>query len=192
MVINLSGAIDNIPPTVISTVPANNAINFPANSAIGRHVQRAGDQRHVDQLLRDCRYRYSGLPVTATVALDAANKNFTLTPSAALTPNTTYTAAIVGGTGAVTDIAGNPMAARLHLQFHNNGERNRIPPAVISTNPVTASTGFKVSDPITVTFNEAIQVNPLTMTATTFFLSEGVTGTVTYDPATRTATFKPD
>ncbi len=57
------------------------------------------------------------------------------------------------------------------------------PPAVVSTDPADSSTGAKATDPITVTFNEAVQINPLSINATTFYLDSGVTGSVTWDPA---------
>jgi methionine-rich copper-binding protein CopC len=184
VIINLSGAIDNIAPTVVSTIPANNAVNFPANNAISatfsEQVSNVTDTSFTLAI--------GGAPVTATVTYDAASKTATLTPAANLTANVTYAATVVGGPAGVADIAGNPLAADFVFSFQTTNA-DITPPAVVSTDPANNFTGAKATDPITATFNEAVL--PSTVNATTFFLSDGVTGSVTYDPATRTATLKP-
>ena len=49
-------------------------------------------------------------PIAATVTMNAANTVATLTPSAPLANNTTYTATLTGGATAIRDLAGNPLA----------------------------------------------------------------------------------
>jgi methionine-rich copper-binding protein CopC len=127
--------------------------------------------------------------------MDAANKVATFTPDAALQSDQTYTATI---SPAITDLVGNPLGATIAAPLGQNfvfsfatTNPNTTAPTVIASDPADNSTGARVDDPITVTFNEAIQLNPLSINATTFFLSEGVTGSVTYDPVTRTASLRP-
>jgi len=62
------------------------------------------------------------------------------------------------------------------------------PPAVASTSPGTNATGVSVSALITATFTE--EVDAATVNGTNFTI-DGVTGTVTYDAGTKTATFAP-
>lgn len=65
-------------------------------------------------------------------------------------------------------------------------------PSVISTLPVTNSAAVPVTEPVTAVFSGVM--NPATINAATFTLSEGggtVDGTVSYNPATNTATFTP-
>lgn len=65
-------------------------------------------------------------------------------------------------------------------------------PKVVTTSPVSGATGVAVGSAITVTFSEA--VNPATISADSLSLSDGqanVSGTVSYDNATNTATFTP-
>jgi len=62
-------------------------------------------------------------------------------------------------------------------------------PTVSSTSPANNATGVAVNSAITATFSKAMDSS--TINASTFTLSGGVTGTVTYDSATNTATFTP-
>jgi hypothetical protein len=62
-------------------------------------------------------------------------------------------------------------------------------PTVTSTSPSPSATNVPAGSAITATFNTAM--NAATITTSTFTLSKGVTGTVTYDPSTMTATFTP-
>jgi uncharacterized repeat protein (TIGR02543 family) len=69
------------------------------------------------------------------------------------------------------------------------------PPTINSTNPVRDFTGVALDASITATFSEAM--NGSTITSTSFTLMNGststpVTGTVSYDAGTMTATFAPD
>lgn len=64
------------------------------------------------------------------------------------------------------------------------------PPYIISTDPQDGETGIDFRTNVRVTFNEAINENTLD-----FILSEftnAIPGSVSYEPATRTATFDPD
>ncbi len=63
-------------------------------------------------------------------------------------------------------------------------------PAVTSTYPLDAATDVSVDSNITATFSE--NMDETTINETTFYLNGGVTGAVSYDPGTRTATFNPD
>ena len=58
-----------------------------------------------------------------------------------------------------------------------------------STNPADNATNVPVNSLISATFSEAMDAT--TINATTFTLSGGITGTVAYDPGTKTATFTP-
>ena len=68
-------------------------------------------------------------------------------------------------------------------------ERESLPPNVDSTSPTHNANGVAVGASITATFSEAMQAS--TINATTFTLDNGVTGTVSYDGGSATATFTP-
>lgn len=66
-----------------------------------------------------------------------------------------------------------------------------IPPSVIRTTPANGTTRLSVAAAtLTAVFSE--DIDPATVTGASFYLDHGATGTVAYDPATRTATFTPD
>jgi hypothetical protein len=184
VIINFSGAIDKIPPTVTATIPANGDINVPANNALTATFSEPVTG------VSNTTFTLAGPTgdVAGAVVMDPANTVATFTPTIpALQSDKTYTATI---STVVTDLVGNALAP-FTFSFVTTAP-NTNPPAVISTDPADNTTGAGVNDPITATFNAAIQVSPLAITATTFFLSEGVTGNVTWDPVTRTATLRPD
>ncbi|MBI2335643.1 MAG: SBBP repeat-containing protein [Deltaproteobacteria bacterium] len=68
-------------------------------------------------------------------------------------------------------------------------ELNITAPGVSSTSPTSGATSVAISDNITVTFND--DIDSATLTSSTFFLDGGITGTVSYDSATKTATLNP-
>jgi serine protease len=64
------------------------------------------------------------------------------------------------------------------------------PPFVLATVPASGATGVSLASAIKVVFSKPM--NPSTITTGTFTLKNGVTGSVSYDPATYTATFTTD
>lgn len=66
---------------------------------------------------------------------------------------------------------------------------DKTPPTVVSTDPADEAADVSVSAAIHATFSEAMM--PLTINTRTFKLSGGVTGKVTYDKTTYTATLTP-
>lgn len=63
------------------------------------------------------------------------------------------------------------------------------PPTVTSTSPANGATGVAVNTAVSAAFSEAMDTS--TINTTTFTLSPSLSGTVTYDSASRIATFKP-
>jgi YVTN family beta-propeller protein len=62
-------------------------------------------------------------------------------------------------------------------------------PTVTTTSPVSDAIDVSTSATIKATFSDTM--NPATLTSSTFLLSGGITGTVTYNSANKTATFTP-
>jgi hypothetical protein len=92
-------------PTIVVTSPANGAVGVPLNGTISATFSEAMDPLTVTTATFTLSAP-TGPPVAATVAYDPVNFIATLTPSALLTANTTYTANVTTG---VTDLAGNPL-----------------------------------------------------------------------------------
>jgi O-glycosyl hydrolase len=126
-----------------------------------------------------------GSAVAATVSYAAGVA--TLTPTAQLANNTTYTATITTG---VTSSAGSALAANYIWTFTT---ATAPPPAVASVTPLNLSTTAAISTTVTATFNQAM--NSSTITASTFTLTgpgnSSVQGTVAYNAGTSVATFTP-
>lgn len=59
---------------------------------------------------------------------------------------------------------------------------------VVATNPVNGAIGIATNGPVSVTFNKVIDQRTL---LSSFTLSNGITGTISYNPQTRTATLAP-
>jgi Bacterial Ig-like domain len=189
--VNVVGAIDSIPPTVVATTPADKAVNVPANNAIIATFSEpvTGVGINTFTLSTAATAAAAGTAVTGTVNFDAASNTATFTPSANLPVNAVNTATIVGGAAGITDVVGNPLAQNVTFSFTTTSA-DTTPPQVISNLPAIDAVHVGISKAITVTFNEPVL--PFTVNATTFTLSGAVTGAVTYDPQKRTATFTPD
>jgi hypothetical protein len=189
--VNVVGAIDNIPPTVLATTPADKAVNVPGNNAITATFSEpvTGVGVNTFTLSTAATAGAPGAAVTGTVNFDAASNTATFTPSANLPVNAVNTVTIVGGAAGITDLVGNPLAQNTTFSFTTTSA-DTTPPQVVSNVPAIDALQVGITNAITVTFNEPVL--PITVNATTFTLSGAVTGSVTYDPQTRTATFTPD
>jgi len=170
---------ETLPPTVDSTSPAHNANGVAVGSSITATFSEPMNGSTIDT---NTFTLDNG--VTGTVAYDANSTTATFTPTNNLDYDTTYTATI---TTAAEDIAGNPMQADYIWSFTT--QRETLPPTVDSTSPAHNANGVAVGVSISATFSEPM--NGSTIDTNTFTLDNGVTGTVTYDANSTTATFTP-
>jgi O-glycosyl hydrolase len=126
-----------------------------------------------------------GSAVAAPVSYNASVA--TLTPSAPLAYNTTYTATITTG---VTSSTGTALAANYTWTFTT---ATAPPPSVTAVTPASLSTTAAISTTVTATFNQTM--NSSTITASTFTLTgpgnTSIQGTVAYNAGTSVATFTP-
>ena len=128
-----------------------------------------------------------------------AGNRMTFQPAVALEQGTSYTITV---STAARDENGNPLAQAFRWIFTTVGPaaaeaeepvaRPRptpsVPaPGVVATSPEQGTAGVRVNAAITITFST--DINPATITTRTLTLP--VDGTVSYDAATRTATFSP-
>ncbi len=176
---------DTTPPTVASTVPVSNAMNVAFNTLVTATFSEAIDNTTVDGtsfFVTD-----GGGNVGGTLSVSQDNTMVTFTSSADLAASTVYTATV---TTAVTDLAGNPLAADYTWSFTTGSGPDTTPPTVISTVPDNNAISVAVSTTISATFSEAI--DGTTVDASTFFVTDGVDNVVgTFNVAGSTATFTP-
>ena len=180
---------DTTPPTVTGTINANGATGVSISTKAGATFSEAMDPLTITNLtftLKDP----AGTAVAGTMSYSGVNAVFT--PTSTLAPNTVYTATVTTG---VKDLAGNAMAANFVWSWTTGAAPDTTAPTVTLTNPADLAVGVCVNKTINATFSEAM--DPLTITTATFTLAPtatpaaAVTGVVTYDAATKIATFNP-
>ena len=97
--------------------------------------------------------------MAATLSYNSSNDTATLTPSAALAYDTTYTATVSGA----TDNNGFPMTAPFSWSFTTDPAA----PKVTSETPASGATDVAVSTTATATFNKAVQSGTISFTLVT-------------------------
>ena len=182
-------APDVTKPTVISTIPANNATAVPINQAVSATFSKAMDPATITPLT----FTLTGpgtTAVSAFVTYAAVGNTATLTPASALKPSTVYTATMATG---AADLAGNALASSYVWSFTTAASTDTTAPTVISTNPANAAAAVPTTASVNATFSKAM--DPLTITTATLQLAGPggavVNGTVVYDPVNFIATFTP-
>ncbi len=182
-----TSCIDTTGPTLISYVPTGT--NVSINSSILATFNEPLNPLTVTSANFYVQDSF-GSPVSGTLTYDPPTNTIIFNPDSDLAQFTTYNVYITTG---ITDLAGNPASVSTPAwSFTTGGVPDTTPPNVIATAPFNGQTNVPVTTVITVTFDEP--VDPLTINNTNFKLfgpSGEVTGTVTYDSLTLTATFTP-
>ncbi|MBA3461288.1 MAG: Ig-like domain-containing protein [Deltaproteobacteria bacterium] len=170
----------NAAPTVSARSPVPNAtgvgVGIPVTAMFSEDVQGVSSSSFT--------LFQGATPVAATVLYSTITREATLTPSAMLLPNTTYTANL---TSAITDLSGAQLAA---INWSFTTGTDTLAPSVTARTPMPNATSVSLTSTVTAQFNEPV----MGVSGTTFTLANGATpiaGTVTYTAATRTATFTP-
>ena len=178
-------------PTVISTDPANAAINVPLNQKVAATFSTFMDPSTISAVgTFTLAETIGGAAVPGTVSY--AGKTAVFTPTANLTASTQYTATI---TTAAKDLTGVAMAANFVWSFTTGIATNVAGPTIKLTNPASAAVNVFIDTIVSATFSTAM--DPTTITNATFTLAVAgvggapVSGTVSYDSASQIATFIP-
>lgn len=186
-----AAAPDLIAPTIVSRTPTNGATSIAVDTVVRVTFSEPMDPLSITTSTITLTPTAGGSPVAATVTYNAATNTATLDPTANLANNTSYTVTVTTG---AKDLAGNSLAATPPTTFTTIPDTTA--PTVTSRTP-TAATGVATGINVTVTFSEAmatasINGSTFTLTRTTGAgAPAAVTGAVSYDPATRIATFNP-
>ena len=176
-------------PTVISTVPANQATGVPTNQALSAVFSEAMNP----STLTAATFTLAapgGAAVSGVVKYLAAGSIATFTPAAALAPNLVYTATV---TTTAQDLQARGLAGNYVWSFTTAAGPDTTPPTVISTIPANAATNVATNQAVTATFSKAM--NPANLNAASYTLQgpggAAVAGVVTYAAVGDTATFTP-
>ncbi|HXO05911.1 MAG TPA: Ig-like domain-containing protein [Candidatus Sulfotelmatobacter sp.] len=184
---------DTTAPTVIATLPASGAISVPTNQAITATFSKVMDSATITAsgTFTLAVTGVGGAAVPGTVGY--AGTSATFQPASALAANTEFTATI---TTAAEDLSGNALAADFVWSFTTGAGPDTTSPTITLTSPASVSLNIPLNAAVSATFSKAM--NPVTVTAPgTFTLAvagadgASVAGNVTYDPASRIATFTP-
>lgn len=180
----------NVGLAVTATTPSNNATDVSTTTSVTAAFNKALDPATIGSNF-ELRGPGSTL-VNANISYNSTTNTATLTPSAALAANTTYTATVKGGATGVKDQSGNNLAANVSWSFTTNTPDTTLP-TVTAITPANNATGVSTSPTVRVTFSEAMSA--ATINTINFELRNSsnsvVSATVTYDAATNTATLTP-
>ncbi len=170
------------PPTVLSTVPVDLAINVSLNQKVSATFSKTMDASTITTatftLMQGTTF------VSGTVSYLGATASYT--PSSNLMPNTVYTATITTG---AKDLSGNALVTNYVWSFSTGAAVIVIPPVVLSTIPVNAAIGVSLNQKVSATFSKIMDAS--TLTTATFTLMQGstfVSGTVSYTGTTASYT----
>jgi Ice-binding-like/Bacterial Ig-like domain len=172
------------PPTVISTVPLNGAVDVAQSTTASATFSEPMEASTINATT----FTLTGPGTTAvTGAVTYAGTTATFTPAAALATGTLYTATITTG---ATDPTGNALVANYVWMFTTAGA-----PSVTSTVPASGANDVPLNQKVAATFSGHMMSTTITATGTFTLAAAGggaaVPGTVTYDAASDTAIFAP-
>jgi hypothetical protein len=175
--------LDVTTPTVISTDPANLAVNVPLGKTITATFSEPMNPLTLNSstfIVKD------GLSIVPGIYKYSGN-TISFTPSSNLLFDRLYTAVITTG---AKDIGGNSLASNYTWTFTTSKLTDIIKPTIVSTDPSNGAVGVALNKIIKATFSETM--DPATINNTSFTLKEGVnsiSGLVSYSG--KTAAFAP-
>ncbi|HSY35448.1 MAG TPA: Ig-like domain-containing protein [Acidobacteriaceae bacterium] len=149
------------PPTVVSTIPANGATGVPVTQALTATFNEAMSSATINA--STFTLTGPGGVITAAITYNSSGFIATFTPATNLAYSTLYKATITTG---AQDLAGTGLVTSYSWTF-----TTAAPPLlVLSTTPVNAATGVRVTQALTATFNQPLNCTTLTSPATTFIV----------------------
>lgn len=168
------------PPTVISTIPTNNAGNIDLNSNISATFAMPMDATTFSTSTFTVKQGTTAIP--GVVSYNGTTATFN--PDNNLSYGTSYTVTISSGVKSQDGIA---MVSDYVWTFST---KNATAPTVVSTDPTDDATNVELNKNISVTFS--VPMNDITLNASTFMVKSGgnvVPGVISYNG--NTATFNP-
>ena len=184
-----SGTTGLTAPTVTSVTPAAASNTTCPNGTVTVTFDEGMTPNSINATTFTLTSASSG-PVAGLITYDASSNTATFTPGALLLAGVSYTATITTG---VIDLFGNHLAANYVWSFTTAANGCNPPPTITSVTPPNGANGICPDAAVTAVFSQAMMVSSIN--AATFTLTgpggTPVTGQVTFDTATTTATFTP-
>ena len=178
---------DSTPPTVSSTIPADNEtdVNLWSSVMIARFSESVNPATITDSSFT--LHPLGGLQVTGDLSVSESGLEATFDPTNALEWNRAYIATL---TTAITDLSGNAMSEDYSWTFQT-GVGDTEPPVVVSTSPLDGATDISPDKTVSAVFSEPMLA--ASITSDTFQLLDAgnnrVNGSVSLSD--ETATFTP-
>ena len=183
-----TGSGDKTPPTLNSTSPADNAVGIPVDASVSATFSEAIASASIST------QSFSLTPAGGSAVagtFSTSGTTITFRPTVDLTYQTVHTARL---TTAITDLAGNHLAAEYSWSFTTQIDPNTLPAQITDTDPDSNTVDVEVDKVITATFSKGMDASTITTSSAQLRDSTGaaVPSTVTYTPATRTVSITPD
>ena len=183
---------DTTAPFINSTSPHKDETDVAVNTTITVTFSESMDASTINNATFIVKLLPANNEITGTVTYDDTTKTAVFKPAENLNYTTKYYATITAG---VKDLSGNPME-KDYPWFFTTAATDTTPPSVVSTSPQKDETDVPVNTTITVAFSESMDAS--TISDSTFTVKKilnqylyNLTGKVTYDDVTKTATFTP-
>jgi methionine-rich copper-binding protein CopC len=164
-------APDTTPPTVTDTTPVDGATNVALNKAFAASFDEAIDPNTITSVTMNLTGP-GNTTVPGTLSYDFSTRIASFKPLDNLAPNAAFTAKLVGGSGGVKDLAGNPLASDNAWTFTTGTQLAQAPIdlgaasafAVMATASITSTGATHIDgdvglNPGTAQGNPAEQVN---------------------------------
>ena len=188
-----TGGTNTTPPFVISSNPTNGSQSFPTGAPI--NVQFSQDMAvsgggsvltsaNIGLFLDN--FGVPGTAVTATNTYNSTTRTVTITPTVPLTASTGYILKVANTTTSSTGAT----VGEFRVSFKTAAGADTTKPRVLGVYPSDASVGIvRNLNNIALGFSE--DMAPGSITSSSVTLSGVITGTVSYNPSSRTANFSP-
>ena len=183
--------LDTTPPTVTSVSPPEGAATVATNTAIQVAFSEPMNPTTINTTTVSLKNTATSAVIPATVVYNAGTNSATLTPSGPLSNATQYTVTVTTG---VKDVAGNAMTTQFVSNFTTAPVPDTTAPTIITRSPAGGAPGVATNAVVTIQFSEPMDqttINTTNIKLSVTSSSAAVTGTVTYNAGTNTATFTP-
>jgi methionine-rich copper-binding protein CopC len=169
-------------PQVVSTVPLDGATGVATTTFI---TITFSEELNPSTINPDSfRLFKSNIQIAGTAGYNPTNKTASFDPTDDLTLGTLYTAYLSPG---IKDTSGNATTAPHMWSFTTT--QGAVAPFVLARSPADNAAGAAINTMISAEFSEPM--DPSSLTTSTFYLDPAAAGSVSYNPASRTATFDP-
>jgi len=174
-------------PVVVSTIPADGAVNVPLNQVVSATFNEKMDSTMFTAesftLVGTTTIAGTKAATTVTGTVIFSGKTAFFTPTTPLSPNTTYSGKIKAG---VKDLTGNSLQVDHVWSFSTDAS------PIVTADPINNSVDVLLDKTIVATFNVPMDELTLKDPATTITVKQGTTIVPgTYSFTSTTASFKP-